>query len=396
MSRAATMQHRLVVRNLRGKPRVMVSGCFDLLHSGHIAFLEEAAALGRLTVAIGSDKTILKLKGKPPVNCEQERLYIVKSLRCVEEAFISSGSGMFDFLPELNRVSPDIFFVNADGDSAAKRQAIERAGVRYTVSRRIPSEGLPHRSTTVMREICTLPFRLDLAGGWLDQPFVSKYFPGPVINCCLEPSEEYQTRSGLASSTRAAGIRLWGPKLPAGDRESLAKMLFACENPPGTVDVSGSQDAIGVVFPGVNRLDYRGEYWPEKITPNLEPGVIDFLEAHVQLIATDPRGASVQVLKETRIDRDGAQRLAEAAEECWEAMLAMNARAFGRAMTESFEAQVAMFPGMVNEEILQTIEKHRGDVLGWKIAGAGGGGYVVVVSEEEIEGAGRVRIQREA
>src|SRR5215212_6961896 len=108
MSRAATMQRRLVVRNLHARPRVMVSGCFDLLHSGHIAFLEEAATLGRLHVAIGSDKTILKLKGKPPINSESERLYIVKSLRCVDEAFISSGTGLFDFAPEIDRVSPDL------------------------------------------------------------------------------------------------------------------------------------------------------------------------------------------------------------------------------------------------------------------------------------------------
>jgi cytidyltransferase-like protein len=119
------MQHRIVARRLRARPRVMVSGCFDLLHSGHIAFLEDAATYGQLHVAIGSDKTILKLKGKPPVNSEQERLYIIKSLRCVDEAFVSSGSGLFDFAPELDRISPDIFFVNADGDSIAKRQVIE-------------------------------------------------------------------------------------------------------------------------------------------------------------------------------------------------------------------------------------------------------------------------------
>lgn len=387
------MQHRVVVRNLRARPRVMVSGCFDLLHSGHIAFLEEAATFGRLHVAIGSDKTILKLKGKPPVNSEQERLYIVKSLRCVDEAFISAGSGLFDFAPELQRISPDIFFVNADGDSIDKRQMVEQVGVRYIVSNRLPAHRLPHRSTTALRECPTVPFRLDLAGGWLDQPFVSKHHPGAVVNCCLEPLEEYQTRSGLASSTRAAAMRMWGPKLPAGEREDLAKMLFACENPPGTIDVAGSQDAIGVVYPGVNRMAYHGKYWPEEITTSLEPAVIHFLESHVQLLATDPRGADVSILSRTRIDSAGAKRLAYAADDCWNAIFAQDGAALGGAVTRSFDAQVAMFPNMMNDDLRSAIEAHRERVLGYKVAGAGGGGYLVLISPDPIEGATRIRIR---
>src|SRR5689334_4891193 len=168
---------------LRLRPRVMVSGCFDLLHSGHVAFLQNAARLGDLHVAIGSDRTIVQLKGKPPVTGERERLYMIKSLRCVSDAFVSSGTGLCDFLPDLDRVAPDVFFVNADGDTPLKRQTIEQLGIRYVVAQRSPSHGLPHRSTTALRQVSTMPFRLDLAGGWLDQPFVSRLHPGPVVNC---------------------------------------------------------------------------------------------------------------------------------------------------------------------------------------------------------------------
>jgi cytidyltransferase-like protein len=373
----------------------MVSGSFDLLHSGHVTFLEEAATHGQLHVAIGSDRTHLELRGRPAVTSEQERLFIVRALRCVHEAFISSAAGMLDFLPELKRIKPDIFFVNRDGDTLAKRHAIEELGVRYLVSMRKPREGMAPRSTTALRQLHTVPYRLDLAGGWLDQPFVSKHHPGAVINCSLEPRQEYELRSGMSSSTRQTAIRLWGPRLPSDDREKLAKIIFACENPPGTTDIAGSQDAIGLVYPGVNRLMYRGQYWPERITTVMEPGVLEFVESHIQMVFSGPRPPQFDVLSEKHIDAARAGALAEAAGSCWEAIVRADLPSFGRAMTESFNAQVAMFPRMVTPEIQQIISAHAGQTLGHKITGAGGGGYVVFVSERPIEGAVPIKIRRE-
>ena len=77
--------------------KAFVSGCFDLLHSGHIAFFQEAARYGDLYVAIGSDRTLFELKDRRPVNSEQERLYMIQSLAYVKKAFVSKGSGMLDF-----------------------------------------------------------------------------------------------------------------------------------------------------------------------------------------------------------------------------------------------------------------------------------------------------------
>ncbi len=72
-----------------------------MLHSGHVAFFQEAAKYGDLYVAVGSDRTIFELKGRPTVNSEQERQYMIQSLSYVKEAFISQGSGMLDFEHEL-------------------------------------------------------------------------------------------------------------------------------------------------------------------------------------------------------------------------------------------------------------------------------------------------------
>src|SRR5512147_2471000 len=131
--------------------KVFVSGCFDMLHSGHIAFFNEAAAYGDVYVAIGSDKTVFDLKGRLPVNSEDERLFMVKSARCVTDAFISQGSGMLDFLEEFTQLKPDILVVNADGHMLEKQRLCEQHGVEYVVLQREPYGGLPPRSTTALR-----------------------------------------------------------------------------------------------------------------------------------------------------------------------------------------------------------------------------------------------------
>ena len=100
--------------------KVLVSGCFDLLHSGHVAFFKEAASYGDLYVALGSDQTLFELKGRVPVNSEQERLFMVRAVSHVKDAFISQGSGLLDFIEEFRAVRPDIFIVNEDGHTPDK------------------------------------------------------------------------------------------------------------------------------------------------------------------------------------------------------------------------------------------------------------------------------------
>ena len=128
--------------------KVFVSGCFDVLHSGHVRFFEEAAQYGDLYVSIGSDKTVWELKSRKTLYNENERLYLVSSLKFVHQAFIASGSGKLDFKKEIQEIKPDIFFVNADGDSPEKKAFIESLGVQYLISNRTPKENLPCRSTT--------------------------------------------------------------------------------------------------------------------------------------------------------------------------------------------------------------------------------------------------------
>lgn len=376
------------------RKKVMVSGCYDLLHSGHIAFFKAAAELGDLYVALGSDRTVYELKGRPPVNSEQERLFMVKSVSYVKDAFISRGSGLLDFVDEFKALKPDIFVVNEDGHTPDKQQLCEEHGVEYIVLAREPYPGLEPRSSTSLRTLNRIPFRIDLAGGWLDQPFVSQHHPGAVITLSIEPTIEFNERSGMASSTRNAAIDLWGPRLPPGDPEKLAKILFAYDNPPGTREISGSQDAIGIVFPGLARAYYEGAYWPSHIDQVQDEDALRFVEQALYLITLGPRQGDFDVLSDTRIDRERAGALAAAADAAWDAILARDLAAFGAAVRRSFEAQVAMFPKMLTPQVTRLIDQMRDQALGWKLSGAGGGGYLILVAGRPIPNAVRVVARR--
>jgi cytidyltransferase-like protein len=375
--------------------KVLVSGCFDLLHSGHVAFFREAATYGDLYVALGSDKTIFDLKGRPTLNSEQERLFMVKSVSYVKEAFISQGSGILDFEAEMRTLEPDYFVVNGDGHIPEKRALCQELGCEYVILERKPLEGLAARSTTALRSREEMPYRIDLAGGWLDQPYVSQHYPGAVITISLEPTLEFNERSGMASSTRRAAIDLWGARLPVGNYEKLAKILFCYDNPPGTKIISGSQDAIGIVFPGLAKAYYEGQYWPSQIEHVQDESLVQFVESSLHLITLGPRYAEYDVLADTTFNRQLAKNLAEAAEACWQAILQRDVRAFGQALRASFEAQVAMFPHMMNARIASLIEEYREQAYGWKLSGAGGGGYLILVSDQPIPDATRVLARRE-
>lgn len=374
--------------------KVFVSGCFDILHSGHVEFFYEAAQYGDLYVALGSDRTIFELKGRATVNSEQERLFMVKSVSFVKDAFVSRGSGILDFEVELREIMPDYFIVNADGHIPEKRDLCHKLGIEYIILERKPHPGFEARSTTQLRQRDYLPYRIDLVGGWLDQPFVSQHYPGPVITISLEPTLEFNERSGMASSTRRHAKELWGPRLPQGDYEKIAKMLFCYDNPPGTKVISGSQDSIGLVFPGLAYANYNGEYWPSHIEHRVDEPLLHFVENSLYLVSLGPRYVDYNVLENTTFNRENAKALADAAEGHWRSILDQDIFRFGQTMRAGFDAQLAMFPNMMNERVAALIDEYRDSALGWKLSGAGGGGYLVLVSERPIPGAVRVLARR--
>ncbi len=367
--------------------KVFVSGCYDLLHSGHVEFFRQAAQYGELYVGIGSDQTILHYKNHKTVYSEQERLFMVKSIKYVKDAYINAGRGILDFIPTLDIVKPDILVVNSDGGSDSKRKVCEERGIEYIVLERDPHEGLEARSSTELKKSpCLIPTRLDLAGTWIDQPYVSYHAPGWALTISLEPSFEIRDRCGLSTSTRNVIKRIWPYQLPNMDPEILARLVFCFENHPEREDgiISGAQDAIGICVPGLCRHYYDNHFWPDKIETCEDEVVLSWLENHLCMIPMEPRPKGCSVVDGMNITKTKVETLAMAADECWHAIMNTDLGLFAKAYKDSFNAQVAMFPAMIQGCVQEYIDKYSAmdDVLAWKMPGAGGGGYLACVIKD--------------
>ena len=397
--------------------KVFVSGCYDLLHSGHVEFFQQASQFGDLYVGIGSDATYLEYKHRKPMFPQEERLFMVKNIKAVKEAYINEGSGVIDFIPTLDIVKPDIFVVNAEGGSAAKRQLCEERGIQYVELQRTPHAGLEARSSSSLKAALStqqedslnpqpsalnqgIPTRLDIAGTWIDQPYVSQYHPGWAITISLEPTFDVRDRCGLSTSTRKMIQKIWPMKLPKMDPEMLARLVFCFENNPEREDghISGAQDAIGICVPGLCRHYYDNNFWPKKVENTNDEMTLRFLEEHLVMIPIEPRKPGCSVVEDKDITPAKVKALADAADACWTAILKKDLAAFAAAYKASFDAQISMFPGMVaptyighpeedNSYIAEAIAHYSAmpDVLAWKMPGAGGGGYLALVVNDAKE-----------
>eukprot|EP01062_Namystynia_karyoxenos_P025936 TRINITY_DN20303_c0_g1_i1.p1 TRINITY_DN20303_c0_g1~~TRINITY_DN20303_c0_g1_i1.p1 ORF type:complete len:273 (+),score=65.97 TRINITY_DN20303_c0_g1_i1:97-915(+) len=232
------------------------------------------------------------------------------------------------------------------------------------------------------------PWRICLAGGWLDQPWVSKVHPGGVIVVNIEPHEQFKERSGLATSSRKLGIRLWGthkggvpPDEPA---EALARWLFNTENPVDCEYVSGSQDALGLMLPGINWLSYDGGYWPKSISSLRDESTARWLERVLWLVPLPSRPPGYNPLKEKHITQDNCRALAAASAEAWAAIEDKDAPRLGRALSATMAAWRQLLPETVPQPRSTGWVAPYADAphLGHLFSGSGGG-FLLVISEVE-------------
>ena len=245
--------------------------------------------------------------------------------------------------------------------------------------------------------------RAALAGGWIDQPFVSRLNPEPpgsmvVVN--LEPDVRFMDRAGMATGTRKVAARLWGGRVPEGDPAMLVRQLYEEEN-RGLRDPSGSQDMIGLLYPGINRLDYdfshEGGYFPKHIERCMDPGVARWLEGVLHVIPVAPRPPGYSPLGEKRLDPEWVRRLGETGKDCYAAILRRDLPALGASLNACMECWAFLLPQTVRHPAIATdlaalLRSYQQRYAGAMYSGCGGG-YLYVVAEEPVPGSIRVSVR---
>ena len=195
-------------------------------------------------------------------------------------------------------------------------------------------------------------------------------------------------------------MQLWGDGLPEGDPAALVRALYEEEN-QGRLEPSGSQDMAGLIYPGVNRLDYdfdyEGGYFPVHVASNTEPNVAHWLEDVIHMVPVSPRPDGYNPLGEKHLDREWIRRLGQTGKDCFDAIVDKDIDALGASMNTCMACWEALLPHTVRHptvtvDLMGILEYYQSRYAGAMYSGCGGG-YVYVVSEEPVSGAIRVKVR---
>jgi hypothetical protein len=242
-----------------------------------------------------------------------------------------------------------------------------------------------------MKKNIKFPYRVALAGGWIDQPWISEVYAGSMVVASIHPTFDFHDRSGMATSSRKVAIALWGDRLPEGDPERMARLLFGAENPPGTDYVSGSQDHIGLLIPGISKLYYAGRYWPDRIESCRHKQTCEWLGGVLHLVPLEPRPPGYDPLEVKNLEYKWIKRLGESGELCYTSILNHDVKGLGESLVQSLEAWQNILPKTVLGSTLNEIN-HYSMHPGATFSGAGGG-YIIVASDTEIDGALKIKVR---
>ncbi|MEM6561704.1 MAG: hypothetical protein AAF656_08890, partial [Planctomycetota bacterium] len=241
-------------------------------------------------------------------------------------------------------------------------------------------------------------------GGWIDQPYVSRHNPEPpgsMVTVGVEPTVRFMNRAGMATGTRRVAIDLWGKDLPEGNRDTLVRELYEAEN-AGQADPSGSQDMVGLLYPGVCRLDFDATVndgiFPAHIEQCTDEDVLAWLERVIHLIPVSPRPPGYNPLDEQHFDPDMIARLGQTGADCFDAIVDRNLPRLGDAMNACMACWEALLPCTVRHPTLdvdlpELLAAYQAAYPGAMFSGCGGG-YLYVVSETPVPGAFGVTLRR--
>ncbi len=248
-----------------------------------------------------------------------------------------------------------------------------------------------------------IPYRMAFAGGWIDQPFVSRLNPEPpgsMVTVAVKPAFRWMDRCGMATSTRSVALRHWGGRMPSGDPQRLVRELYKAEN-EGKPEPSGSQDMVGILYPGVCRLDYdasiEGGVFPSRIESCTDSEVARWLERVIKVLPVVPRPFGYEPLAVQNLEPGWIARLGKSGRACWESILARDAPALGESMNECMRCWEAILPNVVRPpalpvDLVALLRHYQEQSHGAMYSGCGGG-YLYVVSEDPVPGSFSVQVR---
>lgn len=248
-----------------------------------------------------------------------------------------------------------------------------------------------------------IPYRLALAGGWIDQPFMSRHNPddcGSMVVVSVEPEFWFMERAGLATSTRKTALDLWGGELPRRPLGELVRELYQEENRHKT-DPSGSQDMAGIVYPGISRLDYdfdhEGGIFPRHVESTCDPGIAGWLQSVIHILPVNQRPAGYDPLEDVNFDDGWIRRLGRSGKDCYRAILARDVAALGAAMNETMTCWDVLVPHSfrhptITVDLPGILRSYQDRYAGAVYSGCGGG-YLYVISERPVPGSFHVTIR---
>jgi hypothetical protein len=246
------------------------------------------------------------------------------------------------------------------------------------------------------------PYRMAFAGGWIDQPFVSQHNPAPpgsMVVVAIEPTIPFMGRSGMGTSTRRIAELLWGGKQPDRHPRELVQELYEAEN-RGKIEPSGSQDMIGMLYPGVNRLDYdyayEGGFYPVHIESNNDSAVMHWLESVIYMVPIAPRPPGYNPLGEKNLDPQWVQRLGSTGKACYDSIIAKDLVGLGQSMNDCMQCWETILPHTVRHptikiDLMKILNHYQAQYAGAMYSGCGGG-YIYVVSDEPVPGGFQVKV----
>ncbi len=251
--------------------------------------------------------------------------------------------------------------------------------------------------------IGAIPYRMAFAGGWIDQPFLSKLNPTPpgsMVVVSLQPTVRFMEFSGMGTSTRKAAYKLWGETLPDREPASLVRELYEAEN-QGKDDPSGAQDMAGIIYPGVSRLDFdyhhEGGLFPVHVESCKDPDIARWLEEVIYLVPIAQRPPGYSPLGEKNLDPQWIASLSQSGKDCYDAILTKNLKALGNSMNLCMICWENLLPNTVRHPLIKldlvSILKHYQARYAGAMYSGCGGGYLYVVSDEPVPGGFQVKVR---